>query len=59
MHTGDGGVDGSLKICLGDKEGKDKWGDLIFSVKTGKQSNPEMIRELIGTVKDKKKLIWV
>ena len=54
VHTGDGGVDGKLQIYLGEEEGKEHWGDLIFSVKTGKQRNPEMVRELIGTMDDKK-----
>ena len=54
VHTGDGGVDGELQIFLGEQEGKDLWGDLIFSVKTGKQRAPDMVRELIGTMDDKK-----
>ena len=50
--TGDGGVDGEMTIHLGlDKENKDMWGRMIFSVKTGKQSKPEFIRELLGTMK--------
>ena len=51
--SGDGGVDGEMKIHLGtDKDGNDKWGKVVFSVKTGKQKAPAMIRELKGTVKD-------
>ena len=52
--TGDGGVDGEITIHLGEEKGKDKWGKMIISVKTGKQCKPEFIRELMGTVKDKK-----
>ena len=48
--SGDGGVDGTLKVYLGEKEGKDVFGKLVFSVKTGKQSNPKDLRELMGTV---------
>ena len=48
--TGDGGVDGELTIHLGG----DKWGKMIFSVKTGKQSSPELIRELRGTMQQEK-----
>ena len=52
--TRDEGVDGEITIHLGEKDGKDKRGKMIISVKTGKQCKPEMIRELIGTVNDKK-----
>ena len=39
--SGDGGVDGDMVIHLGkDKNKKDNWGKLIFSVKTGKQRGP-------------------
>jgi site-specific DNA-methyltransferase (adenine-specific) len=51
--TGDEGVDGEITVHLGEENGKDKWGKMIISVKTGKQCKPEFIRELIGTVKDK------
>ena len=48
----DKGIDGEMTIHLGfDKEGRDRWGKVVFSVKTGNQCNPEMIRELIGTMK--------
>ena len=49
--SGDEGVDGEMTIHLGEKEGKDLWGKMIFSVKTGNQCKPEFIRELIGTMK--------
>lgn len=50
--SGDEGIDGDLNIHLGvDEDGRDKWGRVIFSVKTGKQRKPEHVRELIGTVK--------
>ena len=49
--SGDRGVDGDMKIHLGKKENKDLWGKLIFSVKTGKQKGPSLVRELIGTLK--------
>lgn len=52
--SGDQGVDGELRIHLGyKKEGRknaDRWGLLIFSVKTGKQCSPELVRELRGTM---------
>ena len=49
--SGDHGVDGDLNIHLGvNKDGRDQWGRVIFSVKTGKQRKPEHVRELIGTV---------
>ena len=50
--SGDRGVDGDLEIHLGiDKAGRDRWGQLVFSVKTGKQRKPEHVRELIGTMR--------
>ena len=52
--SGDGGVDGELTVHGGfDGNRKDIWHRAIFSVKTGKQSKPEFIRELIGTMKMK------
>lgn len=51
--TGDEGVDGEITVHLGEENSKDKWGKMIISVKTGKQCNPEMVRELIGTVEIK------
>ncbi|MBE8232981.1 MAG: hypothetical protein HAW67_04540 [Endozoicomonadaceae bacterium] len=49
--SGDGGVDGDMTIYLGlDSKGKDKWGKLIFSVKTGKQKKPADLRELKGAM---------
>ena len=44
--SGDGGVDGELTIHLGEE----KWGKMVFSVKTGKQCSPAMVRELRGTM---------
>ncbi len=49
--SGDGGVDGELTIHLGIENGLDTWGKMVFSVKTGKQRTPLLVRELIGTVK--------
>jgi len=58
--SGDGGVDGDVAIHLGlDKNGHDKWGKVVYSVKTGKQCNPEMIRELKGTMQDHEAIIGV
>ena len=52
--SGDGGVDGELTVHGGfDGFGNDIWHRVIFSVKTGKQSKPEFIRELMGTMKMK------
>ena len=49
--SGDKGVDGDMGIHLGvDKDGRDKWGRVVFSVKTGKQRKPEHVRELRGTM---------
>ncbi len=58
--SGDGGVDGEVPIHLGlDKNKDDLWGKVVFSVKTGKQCNPEMIRELKGTMQDYQAVIGV
>ena len=41
-----------MEIHLGvDENGRDQWGRVIFSVKTGKQRKPEHVRELIGTMR--------
>jgi site-specific DNA-methyltransferase (adenine-specific) len=49
--SGDRGIDGDLKIYMGVDENKqDREGRVIYSVKTGKQKGPAMVRELIGTV---------
>ncbi len=48
--SGDSGVDGEKTIHLGG----DQWGKMIFSVKTGKQSSPVLIRELRGTMAQEK-----
>jgi site-specific DNA-methyltransferase (adenine-specific) len=54
-HSGDDGVDGDLTIHLGiDDKGLDKWGRIIFSVKAHKKSSPDMLRDLLGTMVDKK-----
>ncbi len=51
--SGDGGIDGEMTIHLGlDHDGSDRWGKLIFSVKTGKQKNLAHVRELLGTMID-------
>ena len=44
--SGDAGVDGEKTIHIGGN----KFSKMIFSVKTGKQSKPEFIRELLGTM---------
>ena len=50
--SGDRGVDGDMAIHLGvGDDDRDKWGRVIFSVKTGKQRKPEHVRELIGTLR--------
>ena len=56
--SGDQGVDGELRIHIGfKKEAKkqvDRWGRLLFSVKTGKQCTPSLVRELRGTISAQK-----
>ena len=50
--SGDEGIDGDMTFHLGmDKSGSDRWGRMVFSVKTGKQRKPEHVRELRGTMK--------
>ena len=52
--SGDGGVDGEMTIHMGfNSKGKDTWGKMVFSVKTGSQCKPEFIRELNGTMNKK------
>ena len=52
--SGDGGIDGEMTIHLGfNSKGKDIWGKMVFSVKTGNQCKPEFIRELKGTMNSK------
>jgi len=51
--SGDEGIDGDMTIFLGTNEfGKDQVGKLIFSVKTGKQKGPALVRELRGSMKN-------
>ena len=58
--SGDAGVDGDMDIHIGvDEQGRDQWGRVIFSVKTGKQRKPEHVRELIGTVNSERAQIGV
>ena len=58
--SGDLGVDGDLDIHLGvDKDGRDQWGRVVFSVKTGKQRKPEHVRELRGTMDNERASIGV
>lgn len=58
--SGDGGVDGDVTIHLGlDKDDNDIWGKVVYSVKTGKQCNPEMLRELKGTMQDYEAVIGI
>ncbi len=50
--SGDAGVDGDMMFHMGiDKDDRDLWGKLVFSVKTGKQRNPAHVRELQGVLK--------
>ena len=49
--SGDLGVDGDLGVHIGiDAKGRDQWGRVVFSVKTGKQRKPQHVRELLGTM---------
>ena len=58
--SGDAGVDGDLDIHIGvDEQGRDQWGRVIFSVKTGKQRKPEHVRELLGTMNSEQAQIGV
>ena len=58
--SGDRGVDGDLEIHLGvDNDGRDQWGRVVFSVKTGKQRKPEHVRELRGTMDNERASIGV
>ena len=58
--SGDRGIDGDLDIHLGiDKDGRDQWGRVVFSVKTGKQRRPDHVRELIGTMNSERAQIGV
>ena len=52
--SGDHGIDGDMTVHLGAKNGKDAWGRLVFSVKTGKQRGPVLVRELRGTMKNER-----
>ena len=58
--SGDAGVDGDMDIHIGvDEQGRDQWGRVVFSVKTGKQRKPEHVRELIGTMNSERAQIAV
>ena len=58
--SGDAGVDGDLDIHVGvDEQGRDRWGRVIFSVKTGRQRKPEHVRELLGTMNSERAQIGV
>ena len=51
--SGDRGIDGDMTFHVeADKKGNDTWGQMIFSVKTGKQRSPAHVRELCGTMKN-------
>ena len=59
-RSGDLGIDGELTFHAGGQDAEsDRWGKLIFSVKTGKQRKPEHVRELIGTIKAHDAMIGV
>ena len=52
--SGDEGKDGGMTFHMGiDKAGNDLWGNMLFSVKTGKQRSPAHVRELRGAMKNK------
>jgi site-specific DNA-methyltransferase (adenine-specific) len=58
--SGDRGIDGDLKIYMGiDVNGHDIEGRVIYSVKTGKQKGPALVRELIGTVEGNRASIGI
>ena len=58
--SGDLGVDGDLGVHIGiDANGRDQWGRVIFSVKTGKQRKPQHVRELLGTMNSERAQIGV
>ncbi len=59
-RSGDLGIDGDLTFHAGGQDAEsDRWGKLVFSVKTGKQRKPEHVRELIGTMKAQDAMIGV
>lgn len=50
-QVGDRGIDGRGQIMVGlDKDGKPRYAKIIASVKGGRQINPSMVRDLVGTV---------
>ena len=57
--SADRGVDGDMTFHLGSSKGQDEWGRLIFSVKTGHQRGPVMIRELRGSMNNENALMGV
>jgi DNA modification methylase len=50
-QVGDKGIDGVIRIPL---DNKDAVGEVLVSVKGGKQLNPAMVRDLAGTVQGRK-----
>ncbi len=57
--SADRGVDGDMTFHLGSSKGQDEWGRLIFSVKTGQQRGPVMLRELRGSMNNENALMGV
>ena len=54
-RSGDRGVDGDMAFHMGSANGgKDRWGRLVFSVKTGGQGRPAHVRELVGTMENER-----
>lgn len=58
--SGDSGIDGDMDIHIGvDRQDRDQWGRVIFSVKTGKQRKPADVRELRGTLERERAQIGI
>ena len=54
-QVGDRGIDGRGQIMVGlDENNKPKYEKIIASVKGGNQTNPSMVRDLVGTVESEK-----
>lgn len=55
-QVGDRGIDGVARFLLG---GTSEFGKILISVKGGRQLNPSMVRDLIGTVETQKAAMGV
>ena len=54
-QVGDRGIDGKGQIMVGlDKDNQPKYEKIIASVKGGRQINPGMVRDLVGTVQSER-----